>query len=230
MQSFTFLLRESRSEIVQNNATISTYALFQTNDENKRKVLGDVIYLIRFPTMDPDEFVKDVATSAVLTPEEALDIVIHVKKSKPRNTLPFSDKPRTGTWREQLFNCSYHYESAGYSLDQYFNLQGNAEVASVYFLNASGYSITNLSLQSAKARIKPIENRQHCGRQLNEAVFDPPVKLQSGSHMVSVNCGGSYFNFFSATGHNTLQFKPITITMNAKSWNTIVGFKLKSSN
>ena len=180
--------------------------------------------------MGPDEFVKDVAKSAVLTPEEALDIVLHVKKSTPRNKLPFSDKPRVGTWQEQLFNCLYYNQLGTYnSFKQYFNLQGNAEVASVYFLNASNYNNIELTLQSTSTRIKVLENRHHCGQQLYEAVFEPPVKLQSGSHVVSIY-SDNYFNVEQVSGQHTLQFKGATITMNDNPWCMIVGFKIKSCN
>ena len=181
--------------------------------------------------MGPDEFVKDVAKSPVLTPEEALDIVLHVKKSTPRNKLPFSDKPRVGTWQEQLFNCSYYSQLGTYnSFNQYFNLQGNAEVVSIYFLNASNYNNIKLTLQSTSTRIRVLENRHQCGQQLYEAVFEPPVKLQSGGYSVSFYCGGNYFSVLQVTGQNTLQFNRATITMDYNPWCMIVGFKLKSSN
>ena len=184
--------------------------------------------------MDSDEFVKDVAKSSVLTPEEALDIVLHAKKSTPRNKVPFSDKFRAGTWQDQLFTCSYYnqYEEY-YGFNENFHLQGPVEVKSVYYLIPIGYSNTNTSIRLDSiniTRFKILENRQHCGQQLSEAMFDPPVKLGTGSHTMSINCGGGNQQLIQVTGQNTLQFRRATITMNSNIWNTIVGFKLKSSN
>jgi hypothetical protein len=40
------------------------------NDEQLRKVLGDLIYLIRFPIMERKYFTNEVSTKNVLTLEE----------------------------------------------------------------------------------------------------------------------------------------------------------------
>ena len=71
--------------------------LFQPNDKNKRKVLADVLYLVRFPTMELDDFCKTVGNSGIWTAEEALDVLLHMKESTPCNKLVFSDKLRFGT-------------------------------------------------------------------------------------------------------------------------------------
>ena len=102
----------------------------------KGKFLIIVIYLIRFPTMDQVDFFKSVATSRILAPEEALDVALHIKESTPRNKLLFSEKRRVGTWKEQFFPCSYYDQvQVGNSLQAICNVQGHAEVASVYFID-----------------------------------------------------------------------------------------------
>ena len=44
------------------------------NDKQLRKVLGDLIYLIRFPTMEPKYFTNEVSTKNVLAADEKIDI------------------------------------------------------------------------------------------------------------------------------------------------------------
>ena len=193
---------------------------FQASDDNKRKVLDNVIYLIRFPTMDQVDFFKSVATSRILAPEEALDVALHIKESTPRNKLPFSDKRRVGTWKEQLFTCSYDGQTQScYSLQVTCNVQGNAEVASVYFVNGtSGNPINSLILASTNAlRITKLENRRHCGQQLYEAIFDPPVKLQSGNHIIKLQ-GNGYFNAARLSGQNLLKYSFVTLSIQGNSW------------
>jgi hypothetical protein len=46
------------------------------NDEQLRKVLGDLIYLIRFPTMKRKYFSNEVCTKNVLTAQEKVEIFL----------------------------------------------------------------------------------------------------------------------------------------------------------
>lgn len=62
---------------------------------NLRKVVGDCLNLIRFPTMTDREFADHVARSGLLTAEEALDIFLYfTSTSKP--ILKFPAVPRIG--------------------------------------------------------------------------------------------------------------------------------------
>ena len=68
--------------------------------ESKRKVLGDAVYLIRFPTMTLMDIAKDCSLSGILTPEQVVDIMhyISLESKELQNSIvdkiPFSAKPR----------------------------------------------------------------------------------------------------------------------------------------
>ena len=66
-------------------------------------VLGDIFYLIRFPTMDLDELIQSVSRTKILTTEEALNLILMVKHSKPRQKLCFSNRKRQGVWETRLY-------------------------------------------------------------------------------------------------------------------------------
>ena len=61
---------------------------------NLREVLGDNLFLIRFPTMSVDNFNETVVPYDVLTETEGFKVLRNLTaKSRPEN-LPFSDVPR----------------------------------------------------------------------------------------------------------------------------------------
>lgn len=67
--------------------------LWQPNADNKRKVLGDALFLIRFPLMTIEEFAVNVAQSGLLTDKEMVNLFIYYTvSSKP--SVPFSIEPR----------------------------------------------------------------------------------------------------------------------------------------
>ena len=122
---------------------------FQPNDQNKRKILGGALYLIRFPTMDQNDLFKTVGTSRVLTAEETLDIALHLKELTPLNKLNFPDDSRIGTYQEHFFantRClGQPYITSGCA-QQYvsFNIpKGQLSISSVFFLdvNAGPFSV-----------------------------------------------------------------------------------------
>lgn len=66
---------------------------WELTTENKRKVLGDALYMIRFPLMTIEEFAHNVAQSELLTDKEVVNLFLFFTvSSKP--SLPFSLEPR----------------------------------------------------------------------------------------------------------------------------------------
>lgn len=60
---------------------------------NKRKVLEDALYLIRFPLMTLEEFANLVAQSGILTDKELVNLFLHFTVN-PKPTVKFPDRPR----------------------------------------------------------------------------------------------------------------------------------------
>ena len=67
-----------------------------TEGANLREVLDDKIFLIRFPTMTPDEFNDVVTPFDVLSDNEGYRVFQYItaKSNKPAKNLPFLTEPR----------------------------------------------------------------------------------------------------------------------------------------
>lgn len=61
--------------------------------ENKRKVLGSAINLIRFPIMSIEEFAQGPGQSGILSERELVDLFLYFHLN-PKPRVPFSDRPR----------------------------------------------------------------------------------------------------------------------------------------
>ena len=111
-ESFTKLSHEALSEVLLMDLKISNevevfkaclkWAEYKcqeleksTNGANIREVLGNNLFLVRFPTMTVDDFNNSVLPHDVLTAQEGLQVLryLTVKSGKPGH-LPFSTEPR----------------------------------------------------------------------------------------------------------------------------------------
>ena len=192
--------------------------------------------------MELDDFCAAVGTSRVLTGEEALDVVLHMKNATPHNRLTFSDKLRVNTWTDQFFTDAYLFDHmyVGTNVQQYFSItipKGQIVISSIYFINFEGHQ---LSVNFTRdGNVRKLENRLHQGQQLYEAVFNPPVPVKSGNHMITFSCTGAtsggtyeYYNAPTATqlkGSTSLRYKDAVITVPENNWYFLVGFKLRKA-
>ena len=67
-----------------------------TSPPNLRSVLEDIIYLIRFPTMQVTVFARDVSTAAILTAEEMVAVFQYLTCGIMQPTLKFPTNVRKG--------------------------------------------------------------------------------------------------------------------------------------
>ena len=70
--------------------------------ENRRRVLGNAIYSIRFLLMTQGEFVKDVISTNILHDKEAMDIIRLINGEDTQNTVWDSKKIKTERHRGQF--------------------------------------------------------------------------------------------------------------------------------
>ena len=61
---------------------------------NLREVMGNNLFLIRFPTMTAKEFTEFVAPQDILTTSEGYDVVQFMASKASKPTLPFPTEPR----------------------------------------------------------------------------------------------------------------------------------------
>ena len=78
-----------------------------TSPQQCREVLGDTLYLLRFPIMTQSDFADDACQSGLLSKQEMLDIFLYfaAKKNKPK--LRFSTNSRT----PRIPHCCLRYQS-----------------------------------------------------------------------------------------------------------------------
>uniref|UniRef100_H2ZC55 BTB domain-containing protein n=1 Tax=Ciona savignyi TaxID=51511 RepID=H2ZC55_CIOSA len=88
----------------------------EPNKENCRKVLGDVIYLVRFPLMNIEEFAQGPAQSGILTDREIVDLFLYFTLN-PKPRVRFSDRPRCTLSGKEQNVCRFRdvAERWGYS-------------------------------------------------------------------------------------------------------------------
>lgn len=73
--------------------------------ENKRRVLGDAFYSIRFPLMSTKEFTEDVAQSSFLSHEEVANMYIGYNSSFQSCNIRFPTKQRAEPAQDTAFRC-----------------------------------------------------------------------------------------------------------------------------
>ena len=83
----------------------SRHALEPTS-ENKRKVLGDLIFLIRFPIMKPSDFADGPARSGILSEKEVSSIFTYMCSTSNRPTTTFKAEARR--WRNPEIYSQCH--------------------------------------------------------------------------------------------------------------------------
>ena len=71
-----------------------------------RDALGDVLYKIRFPVMELQDFLTVVNQKGILTEAEAMGVVMTIRGLSHSKPMPFSTNRRAETWKE--FPCVLH--------------------------------------------------------------------------------------------------------------------------
>ena len=204
-------------------------------------MLGDIIYLIRFPVIDSEEFIKSVSPTEILTHVEALNLILLMKGSKPREESPFPVRRRQGHTREIVFHdLMVDQQRIGLQLSQNFFVQdckSNILISSILLLNdsQSNFPFNNVMIGSTVGTIQKLGGRVYDnGGQLYEVTFNPPVTMRSGGGaVVRINMHQQdAFNtrkcFASRLrGQNTINAEDVTISMHGSPWYFLVGFKYK---
>ena len=80
--------------------------------ENKRSVLGDAFYSIRFPLMSMKEFTEDVAQSSFLSHEEVANMYIGYNSNFRSCNIRFPTEPRAEPAQDTPFRCPRFESSA----------------------------------------------------------------------------------------------------------------------
>lgn len=155
-----------------------------TTDENIRKSLGDLLYLIRFPCMTPKVFTDDVSSMNILTFEEIARVYEHFNG---KHTDIFSSKTRL---RETIrvvrceVDTSYTWSYSGSDDCVDFETSNDAELTSVLLFGSKHDSALNrftLNILQGSTVLNSIKSKLDSSsandQGICEILLDSPVKI-----------------------------------------------------
>nr|XP_002738077.2 PREDICTED: BTB/POZ domain-containing protein 3-like [Saccoglossus kowalevskii] len=181
------------------------------NPDNKRKVLGGSLHLVRIPAMPIEEFANTVAQSGLLTLKETTDVFLHFTAlQKPQ--LEFCSKPRIGLKPQRV----HRFQSSAYRSNQW-RYRGRTD--SIQFsvdkrIFIAGYGLYGSSSGSYDYKIK-IELKR-AGKVLGQrqtqfytdgssntfpVLFDHPIQIEPDAYYTaSVILDGTELSYFGQEG------------------------------
>ncbi|XKL63689.1 hypothetical protein PGB90_006053 [Kerria lacca] len=203
----------------------------EPTSQNIRAVLGNVIYLIRLPTIGLDEFANTAVQLGILTSQETIDIFLYfMAKNKPH--LDYLVKPRTGL-KPQIChrfrtsskcNNQWRYrgrcDSIQFSVDKRifiigFGLYGspneraeyNAKIELKYVGSILAQSDTNFLSDGSSNTFR--------------VYFEHPIQIEPGQfYTASVTLDGTELSYFGQEGMSTVTTGCITFQFQCSSEST----------
>ncbi|XP_071471904.1 BTB/POZ domain-containing protein 3-like [Marmota flaviventris] len=199
--------------------------------ENKRKVLGKALYLIRIPTMALDDFTNGAAQSGVLTLNETNDIFLWYTAAK-KPELQFVSKARKGLVPQRC----HRFQSCAYRSNQW-RYRGRCD--SIQFavdkrVFIAGFGLYGSSCGSAEYSAKIELKRQGVvlGQNLSKYFsdgssntfpvwFEYPVQIEPDTfYTASVILDGNELSYFGQEGMTEVQCGKVTVQFQCSSDST----------
>ncbi|XP_076022557.1 BTB/POZ domain-containing protein 3 isoform X2 [Genypterus blacodes] len=199
--------------------------------DNKRKVLGKAMYLIRIPTMALDDFANGAAQSGVLTLNETNDIFLWYTAAK-KPELQFASQTREGLNPQRC----HRFQSCAYRSNQW-RYRGRCD--SIQFavdkrVFIAGFGLYGSSCGSAEYSAKIELKRQGVllGQNLSKYFsdgssntfpvwFEYPVQIEPDTfYTASVVLDGNELSYFGQEGMTEVQCGKVTFQFQCSSDST----------
>ncbi|XP_034116421.1 BTB/POZ domain-containing protein 6-B [Drosophila albomicans] len=199
--------------------------------QNKRRVLGHALHLIRIPTMSLEEFANGVAQTGILTSQETIDMFLHfTAKEKP--SLSFPTRIRAGLKTQ----VCHRFQSCAYRSNQW-RYRGRCD--SIQFsvdrrIFIVGFGLYGSSTGAANYNVK-IELKR-LGRTLAEndtkffsdgssntfhVFFENPIQIEPECYYTaSVILDGNELSFFGQEGMSEVLMGNVTFQFQCSSEST----------
>ncbi|XP_013398719.1 BTB/POZ domain-containing protein 6 [Lingula anatina] len=203
----------------------------EPTNQNKRKVLGSALYLVRIPSMKLEDFANGPAQSGILTLKETNNIFLwYTATHKPQ--LPFPVKSRVGL---RPFRC-HRFQSSAYRSNQW-RYRGRCD--SIQFsidkrIFVAGFGLYGSSNGSAEYRVK-IELKKN-GIILGEkttkffsdgssntfpVMFENPIQVEPDAfYTASAILDGAELSYFGQEGMAEVQVGKVTFQYQCSSDST----------
>ena len=220
---FEAALSWAEAECQRRDLTLST--------DNRRKVLGKAMYLIRIPTMALDDFANGAAQSGVLTLNETNDIFLWYTAAK-KPELEFVSMPRKGLTPQRC----HRFQSCAYRSNQW-RYRGRCD--SIQFavdkrVFIAGFGLYGSSCGSAEYSAKIELKRQGVllGQNLSKYFsdgssntfpvwFEYPVQIEPDTfYTASVVLDGNELSYFGQEGMTEVQCGKVTFQYQCSSDST----------
>lgn len=199
--------------------------------DNKRKVLGKALYLIRIPTMALDDFANGAAQSGILTLNETNDIFLWYTAAK-KPELQFVSNARKGLVPQRC----HRFQSCAYRSNQW-RYRGRCD--SIQFavdkrVFIAGFGLYGSSCGSAEYSAKIELKRQGVilGQNLSKYFsdgssntfpvwFEYPVQIEPDTfYTASVILDGNELSYFGQEGMTEVQCGKVTVQFQCSSDST----------
>ena len=199
--------------------------------DNQRKVLGDCLHLVRFPTMTLEEFANGPAQSEIITLQECHDLFLHFTAKKAVK-LPFNTEPRTGLSQFRV----HRFQSSAYRSNQW-RYRGRCDsiqfsVDRRIFIAGFGLYGSSNAASEYKAKIELKRNGTLEGQTTTKfrsdgssntfpVLFESPVQIEADTfYTASVVLDGPELSFFGQEGVAELQSGKVTFQFQCSSEST----------
>ncbi|XP_069116320.1 BTB/POZ domain-containing protein 6-B-like [Argopecten irradians] len=203
----------------------------EPTSENKRKVLGDALFLIRIPTMKLNEYANGPAQSGILTLQESNDIFIYYSARK-RPELNYPLKPRKGL---KPYRC-HRFQSSAYRSNQW-RYRGRCD--SIQFavdqrIFIAGFGLYGSSSGAAEytVRMELKKNGNTLGQCFTKffsdgssntfsVMFDNPIQIEPDQfYNASAVLDGGELSYFGQEGLAEVQCDKVTFQFQCSSDST----------
>ncbi|XP_017848533.1 BTB/POZ domain-containing protein 6-B isoform X2 [Drosophila busckii] len=201
------------------------------NAQNKRRLLGQALHLIRIPTMTLEEFANGVAQTGILTSQETIDMFLHFT-AKVKPSLSFPTRSRAGLKTQ----VCHRFQSCAYRSNQW-RYRGRCD--SIQFsvdrrIFIVGFGLYGSSTGAANYNVK-IELKR-LGRTLAEndtkffsdgssntfhVFFENPIQIEPECYYTaSVILDGNELSFFGQEGMSEVLMGNVTFQFQCSSEST----------
>lgn len=199
--------------------------------QNRRKLLGKALHLIRIPTMTLEEFANGVAQLGILTPDETIHIFLNFTATvKP--DLGFITRPRTGLKTQvchRFQSCAYRSnqwryrgrcDSIQFSVDKRIFIVGFGLYGS-----STGATDYNVKIELKRMGRVLAENGTHFysdgSSNTFHVFFEDPIQVEPDSYYTaSVILDGTELSFFGQEGMTEVCMGNVTFQFQCSSEST----------
>ncbi|KAH8271323.1 hypothetical protein KR018_006599 [Drosophila ironensis] len=199
--------------------------------QNKRRLLGQALHLIRIPTMSLEEFANGVAQTGILSSQETIDMFLHFT-AKVKPSLGFPTRSRAGLKTQ----VCHRFQSCAYRSNQW-RYRGRCD--SIQFsvdrrIFIVGFGLYGSSTGAANYNVK-IELKR-LGRTLAEndtkffsdgssntfhVFFENPIQIEPECYYTaSVILDGNELSFFGQEGMSEVLMGNVTFQFQCSSEST----------